>query len=108
MRTALRVSSARPPSVADAVLRGARQAPHAPPDDDDRQDGQRHTTRHQAGQPRVGDDQQDQAADHQQEVAQRLRHAGADDRLDDAVSVVSRDSTSPVRVSLEEAGRQAG
>ena len=92
---------------ADAILRGARQAAHAPADRDDRYDHQRHHDQHQSGQLGVGDDQQREAADQQKDVAQRLRQTGADHRLDHrGVAGQAREHLAGAR-RLEERGRQA-
>ena len=67
--------------VGDLVLAQPRQTPHAAAEEDQRQHDAQHDQEHHASQLRAGDRQQDRAANQQQQVAQRHRRGGAEDRL---------------------------
>jgi len=67
--------------IGDTVLAQARQAAHATAEDQDRRQHQRQRHHHDAGELGVGDEQQHDAADHHQCIAQEQRQRRADHRL---------------------------
>ncbi|MNW03520.1 hypothetical protein D3C71_1994700 [compost metagenome] len=56
--------------IGDTVLALARQATHPPPENQDRRQHQGQGDHHNAGEFWVGDEQQHNAADHHQPIAQ--------------------------------------
>ena len=93
--------------VGQPILGLARQAADHAAEDDDRHDDQRHHQEHEAGELGVGDDQQPDAAEREQDVAQRLGDGRADHRLHDRrVGGDARQDLAGAR-GLEEAGRHA-
>ena len=91
--------------VGNAILARARQSPHAPAKQDDRQQHHRQTREHQQRQLEAGQHQQDQALP---TPSTMLR--SAIDRLEPiadssiVVSLVRREITSPVRVTSKKPG----
>ncbi len=67
--------------VGDLVLRAAGEQPHAAPKDHDRPNHQGDAQHDDAGELGVGDEQEDSAPDHHQQIAQRHRHGGSDHGL---------------------------
>ena len=91
--------------VGDAVLAAARDVAHAAAEHDDRQRrpaGCRAAA--SAGQPRREHEQIDDAADAEDDVAQRHRDGRADHLLDHRVSAVSREAISDGRFSSKKRG----
>ena len=69
--------------VGDAVLAAGRDRAHAAAEEDDRPDDQRHAEQHQTGELGREREQDDDAADAHDDVAQRDRDGRADNLLDD-------------------------
>ena len=69
--------------ITDPVLGLARQHAHLAPDHHDRHDHQRHHHQDQKRQLQIGDEQQHQATDQKEDIAQRLGQGRADDALHD-------------------------
>ncbi len=67
--------------IGDAILRAPRQGAHAAAEEQDRHHHRGDDDQHQRGQLRAGHHQHDEAADEDEQVAQRHRHARADDGL---------------------------
>ena len=68
--------------VADTVLRRAREAAHPPPEQDDRDHDDRHARKNEKRELGTRQRQHDEAAGHQQQVADGDRRARADQRLE--------------------------
>ncbi len=67
--------------VGNAVLAFARQAPHAPAEEQDRHQRRRHAEEHEERELPAGDEQHHRRADHHQGVANEHRQAVADHLL---------------------------
>lgn len=92
--------------IRQRVLRRARKPPYPTTEHQHREHDERYTNEHHDGQFRVGQKEQDHAAEEREDVAQRDRGGRADDRLQQ--SGVGRDSRLNLgrRVFFEEAGMQ--
>ncbi|RMR09185.1 hypothetical protein ALP93_200328 [Pseudomonas syringae pv. helianthi] len=67
--------------VGDPILTLARQVPHPPPEHENRRDDQRQCHHHNTGELGVGDEQQHNATDDHQYIAQEHRQRRANHRL---------------------------